>query len=36
METETDRRFLRNFVIGYAIVEAIVIVFLIGGKLWTN
>jgi hypothetical protein len=36
MESESDRRFLRNFVIGYAIVEAIVIAFLIGEKLWTN
>lgn len=35
-DSDRDRRFLRNFVIGYAIVEAIVIVFLIGGKLWTR
>lgn len=36
MESDRDRRFLRNFVIGYAIVEFIVIACLIGGKLWTN
>jgi len=33
---DSDRRFFRNFVIGYAIVEAIVIAFLIGGMLWTR
>ena len=33
---DSDERFFRRFVIGYAVVEAIVIAFLIGGKLWTN
>jgi hypothetical protein len=36
MESEKDRRFLRRFVIGYAVVEFIVIAFLIGGKLWNH
>jgi len=33
---DSDQRFFRNFVIGYAIVEALVIAFLIGGMLWTR
>ena len=33
---DSDQRFFRNFVIGFAIVETIVIACLIGGMLWTN
>jgi F0F1-type ATP synthase membrane subunit c/vacuolar-type H+-ATPase subunit K len=36
MDDDSDRCFLRRFVIGYAIVEAIVIASLIGGMLWTR
>lgn len=33
---DSDQRFFRNFVIVYAIVEAVIIACLIGGMVWTR